>query len=180
MSQRINDMPTLTVNAHVVLRLLTHDDEAEEYRLLMDNYDYFSKWIFWLNESFTQKHLHDDLEDTLQKYAKQEIYLMGVYVDDELVGAVDVRDIVPGESAEVGYFIAEKFTGRGLASTCTLKLIEYVRDKHHVPYFYLHTFVDNAASSRVAEKMGFAYERTVGDEVKEKRYGRHFVGIKRY
>lgn len=170
-------MQPLAVREGVELRLLSHDTEDEEYRLLMDNYDYFSKWIFWLNESFTKQKLHDEVEDTLQKYAKQEIYLMGVYVGDELVGAVDVRDIAQGESAEVGYFIAEKFTSQGLASQSTQRLIDYVREKHDVKYFYLHTLLDNTASSKVAEKMGFVYEKNVKDPktgIEEKRYGRRF------
>ena len=167
-------MHPLKVREGVELRLLSHDTEDEEYRLLMDNYDYFSKWIFWMNESFTKQKLHDEINDTLEKYEKQEMYLMGVYVGDELVGAVDVRDIIPGDSAETGYFIAEKFTGKGLASASTKRLIDHVREKHDVKYFYLHTLLDNAASSRVAEKMGFTYEKNVKDAktgIEEKRYG---------
>lgn len=84
------------------------------------------------------------------------MYAMGIYVDGQLVGNVDVRDIVNGQSAEVGYLLAEAFTGRGIVTKSMTALMDYVQKKHDMRKFYLNTYADNEASKRVAERLGFA------------------------
>ena len=163
----------IKVDDSVLLRLQTHETEDQEYRLIMDNFDYLKPWVFWVNDTFDKGTLYRGIEDNLKGFRNKQAYTMGVYVDGVLVGFVDVRNIVAGESAEAGYWIAEQFTGKGLASRCTLRLIDYVREKHDVDNFYLLTMVDNVASSRVAEKMDFHFDSTVDNQeynIQEKRY----------
>ena len=167
----------IKVDDSVELRLLNHETDDSVYALIMQNYDYLKEWVFWVNEKFDRKLAKHFTDLNLQSFAEQKAYIMGVYVDGKLVGSVDVRDIVPGDSAEVGYWIAEDFTGRGLASRCTMSLIDYVRQKHGVKHFYLLTLVDNIASVRVAEKMGFTFDSIVHNDkynIQEKRYVKNY------
>lgn len=82
-----------------------------------------------------------------------------------LVGGAILKEVAPGKpSAEVGYWTAAGARGRGvapraLAALTTWALDTFVHDGL-VRLELLHQ-VDNPASCRVAEKCGYAYDRTL-------------------
>ncbi|MFC8076602.1 GNAT family N-acetyltransferase [Streptomyces sp. NPDC057307] len=82
---------------------------------------------------------------------------------DRLVGNVAVkRGAVPGDCAEVGYWTAVEARGRGIASRALEALTGWAFDTlDGVTRLELLHQIDNIASCRVAEKTGYAYERTL-------------------
>lgn len=60
----------------------------------------------------------------------------------------------PSGAVEMGYWIARPFWGRGLASEACVALIEIARALG-LPRLEASHFVDNPASGRVLEKLGF-------------------------
>lgn len=167
-----NDSLTLTVDDHVELRLHTVNDAEREWQFIFENLTFFGQWVNWATPSYGKDDVRRDMEGNLAKYKSGQMYAMGVYYDDELMGNVDVRDIVPSGAAEIGYMLAEKFTGHGLAPKCMQVLMDYVQEKHNIRQFYLHTYADNRASIRVAEKLGFTLDATLTREQgkEERRY----------
>lgn len=145
----------LKVDSEIELRLLTLDDVSEEWQLLTESIDYLKQWVDWAQPTYTADDMRRDMANNVAKYEAGEMYAMGIYVSKKLVGNVDIRDIVDGESAEVGYFLKKSHTGRGIATKSTRVLIEYVQEKHKVQTFYLTMYAGNDASKNVAERLGF-------------------------
>ena len=86
----------------------------------------------------------------------------------EAVGSVELRP--SGDQAEVSYFVAAEFRGRGLAPHALTALLNWTRDELPlVRHVSLNCHIDNLASQRVAEKTGFAIRERDGDEL---RFGR--------
>lgn len=71
------------------------------------------------------------------------------------VGAL-VRD--EGKSREIGYWIRPDAAGRGLATEAAAALVQHAFVVDRVGWVTLHCDVRNAASARVAEKLGFRRE----------------------
>jgi RimJ/RimL family protein N-acetyltransferase len=67
-----------------------------------------------------------------------------------LVGAVGL-----GPAAELGYWIARPFWGRGIATEAGAALIANARDSLRLPRLVAGHFTDNPASGRVLQKLGF-------------------------
>ena len=65
------------------------------------------------------------------------------------------------QKAEVGYRIAERYTGKGIASNCLRELIFEARARFGLQSLYANVLDNNPASKRVLEKQGF---RSVGYE----------------
>ena len=146
----------LVVDASTVLRPRSLANERAIYAFLDKNRAYLGKWVAWVRDYKPEK-LHQDILDTLQETADGTFLLFDIFYNDEFVGAVDAHDVVAGQSAELGYYIGEKFIGKGLATHCTQKLIDFLIEHSNIHYFYLEVIKGNSPSIRVAEKLGFIY-----------------------
>lgn len=83
-----------------------------------------------------------------------------IVVEGDPVGGIGY---VPGHdierySAEVGYWLGEPYWGRGIVSEALNALSEYAFREADVLRLFALSFAENAASIRVLEKAGFAFE----------------------
>ena len=83
-----------------------------------------------------------------------------IAVDDEAVGSIGfvLRTDVERVSAEIGYWLAEPFWGRGITTEALIALTKYAIDTHGLTRVYALPFAWNAASCRVLEKAGYVLE----------------------
>jgi [ribosomal protein S5]-alanine N-acetyltransferase len=83
-----------------------------------------------------------------------------IAVDDEAVGSVGfvLRTDVERVSAEIGYWLAEPFWGRGITTEALIALTEYAIGTHGLTRIYALPFAWNVASCRVLEKAGYVLE----------------------
>jgi RimJ/RimL family protein N-acetyltransferase len=71
-----------------------------------------------------------------------------------LVGAIGMGPSPDGEM-ELGYWIARPYWGRGIATEAGAALIANARDSLRLPRLVAGHFIDNPASGRVLQKLGF-------------------------
>ena len=87
----------------------------------------------------------------------------GIAIDDQIVGGIGL-DVNPGgvaaceHCAEIGYWLGEKFWGRGIATEALNAMTEWAFRELHLVRLYAKVFARNPASARVLEKAGFAFE----------------------
>lgn len=80
--------------------------------------------------------------------------------EDELVGQLTVSSITSGSvsSAQLGYWIAEDFAGRGITPVAVALAVDYCMNDLRLHRVEICIRPENAASLRVVEKLGFRYE----------------------
>ena len=83
-----------------------------------------------------------------------------IVVNDEAVGSVGyvLRQDVERVSAEIGYWLAEPFWGRGITSDALSAVTAYAVETHQLTRVFAVPFAWNAASCRVLEKAGYVLE----------------------
>jgi [ribosomal protein S5]-alanine N-acetyltransferase len=83
-----------------------------------------------------------------------------IAVDDEAVGSIGfvLRTDVERVSAEIGYWLAEPFWGRGITTEALVALTKYAVATHGLTRIYALPFAWNVASCRVLEKAGYVLE----------------------
>jgi RimJ/RimL family protein N-acetyltransferase len=81
-------------------------------------------------------------------------------VGGEAIGSVGfvLRLDVERVSAEIGYWLAEPFWGRGIATEALVAVTDYAITTHKLTRIYALPFAWNAASCRVLEKAGYQLE----------------------
>ena len=86
---------------------------------------------------------------------------------DELLGTVSLRRYVRDRRAELGYWLAARAWGRGLATEAARAIVAFAFDELRLPRLICLFEPENTASRRVAEKVGMTFERMAvieGDE----------------
>jgi ribosomal-protein-alanine N-acetyltransferase len=86
--------------------------------------------------------------------------LFAIAVDGDAVGGIGYspHQDVERVSAEVGYWLAEPFWGRGIMSEALAAVTKHAIKTHHLTRVYAVPFAWNPASCRVLEKAGYVLE----------------------
>ena len=94
---------------------------------------------------------------------ENETFAFAVTADNKVVGSIGVfrQGNIHRQTAELGYYIAEEYWGKGMMTEAVKQMCEYVFEKSDIIRIYAEPFAYNAASCRVLEKAGFQYEGTL-------------------
>ena len=91
---------------------------------------------------------------------ENETFAFAVTVDDRAIGSITVlrKDNIHRRTAELGYYIAEEYWGRGIMTEAVRQICGYVFNNSDIVRIYAEPFAFNTASCRVLEKAGFRFE----------------------
>ncbi|MFI5803451.1 GNAT family N-acetyltransferase [Streptomyces sp. NPDC051561] len=106
---------------------------------------------------FVESGFAERLAALLAEQAAGEIaFHVLVAEDGEVLGRFNLVDLDTTEgSAEIGYRLAEKATGRGLATATVRELIALAAERYGIHTLHAGTSLDNAASRAVLARTGF-------------------------
>jgi len=117
------------------------------------------------NRTYFAESINDRGDDFFEKFAERHLELLAeqesgacayyVLVDDETVlGRFNLYDLIDG-TANAGYRVAQRFSGRGVATFGLSELCLIARKKHALRILRATTSNENVASQRVLIKAGF-------------------------
>ena len=94
---------------------------------------------------------------------ENDTFAFAITVDDKVIGSIGVfrQRNIHRQTAELGYYIAEEYWGKGIMTEAVKQICEYVFNKSDIIRIFAEPFAYNAASCRVLEKAGFQYEGTL-------------------
>ena len=94
---------------------------------------------------------------------ESETFAFAITVDNMVIGSIGIfrQGNIHRQTAELGYYIAEEYWGKGIMTEAVKQICEYVFDKSDIIRIYAEPFAYNIASCRVLEKVGFQYEGTL-------------------
>ncbi|MGH9142315.1 MAG: GNAT family N-acetyltransferase [Vicinamibacterales bacterium] len=117
----------------------------------------------WLNlrDAFPHPYSSHDAREFIRSVrTRAPETTFAIAVNDEAIGSVGfvLRPDVERVSAEIGYWIAEAFWGRGIATEALMALTDYAITTYALTRVYALPFAWNTASCRVLEKAGYRLE----------------------
>ena len=94
---------------------------------------------------------------------EKETFAFAITADNKVIGSIGVfrQENIHRQTAELGYYIAEEYWGKGIMTEAVKQICEYVFDKSDIIRIYAEPFAYNTPSCRVLEKAGFQYEGTL-------------------
>lgn len=92
-----------------------------------------------------------------------ETFAFAITVDNRAVGSIGVfrQGNIHRRTAELGYYVAEPYWGRGIMTEAVKQICAYVFEHSDIVRIYAEPFSYNIPSCRVLEKAGFQYEGTL-------------------
>lgn len=111
---------------------------------------------------YTEKDALEFINSTLQA-PKDSQYSWAVQWKGKAIGSIGLfrQSNIHFRSAELGYYIAESYWGKGIVTSAVKEACDYVFEHTDIVRIYAEPFSRNRASCRVLEKAGFIQEGTM-------------------
>lgn len=81
-----------------------------------------------------------------------------IEIDGKVAGSVGFNKISKEHKAEIGYWLAEKYWGKGIMTEVVREVVKFGFEKLKLRRIYAHTFPFNKASAGVLKNNGFKFE----------------------
>lgn len=142
-----------------VLRPMSPADAPAMLALVTRNRAHLDKWLRWSARIKAQ----EDVEAMITHHATLAAAGLGghwaIWHQDELAGGVICHGISRlDQNAEVGYWLGEEYTGKGLATRASAALVDHLLRVERLHRIEMLCGVGNARSRAVAERLGFVNE----------------------
>lgn len=91
---------------------------------------------------------------------KNCVFAFAITYKGKVVGSIGAfrQSNVHFKTAELGYYVAEEYWGRGIATCAVMQVCDYVFSNSDIIRIYAEPFAYNEPSCRVLEKAGFTLE----------------------
>jgi len=141
------------------LRILEARHAEEFLRFIAANRAYLGEYLGWALTMETVEYARDFIKRGLTRFAEDGLPMVGIWQDGKMAGGMlffplDYRV----RATEIGYWLGEQATGRGLMTRAARAMLGFVFDEVGVNRVGLQAEVGNQRSRAVAERLGFTFE----------------------
>ena len=94
---------------------------------------------------------------------ENDTFAFEITVNGKVIGSIGAfrQTNIHNKTAELGYYIAEEYWGKGIMTEAVKQFCDYVFSHTDIIRIYAEPFSYNIGSCRVLEKAGFQYEGTL-------------------
>lgn len=141
-----------------VLRAWRRDD-AQDLAIALSN----KKVLDNLRDGLPFPYTADDAGEyisAMMNADNEKIYAFAITVNDKVIGSIGVfrQENIHARTAEMGYYIAEPYWGRGIGTSAVGQVCDRIFRTTDIIRIFAEPFSYNAASCRILEKSGFVLE----------------------
>ena len=141
------------------LRVLRPDDGVELSRLIDGNHEHLMRWHPWVPGLRDLESWESYIRVNLDRYARGEGIACGIWLNNQIVGVVECQDVnLESRSTELGYWLVEEQTGKGIATRACEALLSYAFNSLKLNRVVIRCTVGHDGSVRLAERLGFLRE----------------------
>ena len=140
----------------IQLQLVSRGHEAAVFAFERANRTYFTKSINDRSDAFFEQYPERHRELMTEQEAGTSAFYVSVDDQSAVVGRFNLYRISDG-TAEVGYRVAERVSGRGVATSGVQALCRIAHEDLGLSSLTGSTSFENVASQHVLLKAGFAY-----------------------
>ena len=114
-----------------------------------------------MTDRFPHPYTVDDAKSFIEFANRDEpVHIFAIDINGEAVGGIGIhpQEDVFRKNAELGYWLAEPFWGKGIITKAIIQMIEFAFQTYDINRVFARPFGTNKASQRVLEKAGFTLE----------------------
>jgi ribosomal-protein-alanine N-acetyltransferase len=154
------DLTTPRRHENVAIRLVRPRDARLIQQELLSNRAWLRPWEATSPDAPVSFDMRAGVRRLLQQYRDGTGVPLVMEADGELAGQLNVWGIARGSlaSATIGYWVSERFAGRGITTTSVALATDVCFDEMRLHRMEICIRPENHASLRVVEKLGFRYE----------------------
>lgn len=160
-------MTQLTVDNEIKL-LPVHESFAEQYaELAKADYAYLCKWLHWPRVCHKPDDFKNFILDSQKSYAEGTSMLCAIDYQGKVIGNAGFKAIDQELSmAEIGYWIASDYQGKGIVTRICQYLIDYAFSTLNISKVQISVAENNSPSRAVCERLGMKLEGIITNSEK--------------
>ena len=146
----------------VLVDRLDLEDSDELFALIDDNRAYLRRWLDFLDATLIPDDTRSFIDSTIEQFQGQRVCTCAIRVDGRIVGVIG-HHFIDWENryAHLGYWLAERWQGRGLATRACAAMIEHAFRELELNRVELSCGTGNRRSRAIPERLGFTHEGTL-------------------
>jgi RimJ/RimL family protein N-acetyltransferase len=148
------------------LQLRAHEPNmAAQLKAAIDaNLEHLQRWMPWaMNEPSSIQEIERRIEHFIATFETGPSwgYVMFLRGEERVVGGIGIHASVGPRALELGYWMDERYTGRGLATEATGALTELALSLPDVDRVEIRCDPNNVASAAIPRRLGYRYVTTL-------------------
>lgn len=153
------------VDSEIKLALVQHSFAPLYAQLAKDNFEYLEEWLAWPPVCKSQCDFEEFIQRSLHDYADGKSMVCAIFYQNELVGNASFNTINRDlKKAEIGYWLAQPFQGKGVVTRVCQALINIAFSDLNMQKIQISVAVENKPSRSVCERLGMMLEGVITNE----------------
>ncbi len=146
-------------NSEIYLNPINLNSAPYIFELVDSNRNYLRRWLPWVDNTL----MIEDTSDFIRFETGDDFYskrlVFEIWIGKNLCGLIDVHDgDFRMKSAEIGYWLAEEFQGRGIVTAACRKLFLLLFDEYGLELIKIKCAEGNYKSQNVPKRLHFKLE----------------------
>jgi ribosomal-protein-serine acetyltransferase len=168
-------MEKLTIDDNLFLERLKLSHVEVIFNAIDQNRKFLRKWLpfvdFTIRMVDTEKFVRSILDKPFER--RDEVYV--IWYKHEFAGLIGFKDADRiNDKIEIGYWLIEKVTGKGVATKATQKMVNLAFRNMDMNRVQIRCGVGNEKSSAIPKRLGFSFE---GIERAGERHNHEYIDL---
>ncbi|NNE68686.1 MAG: GNAT family N-acetyltransferase [Pyrinomonadaceae bacterium] len=152
-------MRKLVVEENLELRELKPEDSVEIAAVVENCFDHLTTWLPWVNSTYTAKDTKVFIKRARILSEQGRGLQMAVVQNGRIVGGIGFNNIdTVNRVAEIGYWLSESATGKGLMTKCCKALVDHGFRELGLNRIVIRCATENTKSQAIPLRLGFTFE----------------------
>lgn len=155
-------MINIYISEQLELKQLELKDAPALFALIDRSRKSLRRFLPWVDYNTKLQHSENFIKTMLRKADELSDFAFGIWYDKQLCGVIDLHDwskIL--QIAEIGYWIDNEFTGKGIARASCKALLDYAFTELKLNKVEIRFALENVRSAKIPIKLGFRREGTI-------------------
>ena len=149
----------IRVDDHITLALLEQRHAPELFQMIDESRDTLRQWLPWVDATATVEDSVIHIQQTLQQFANNQGYQLGICYEGHIVGRVGMHGINRQNlSTSIGYWLSPKYEGKGIMTKACAALLALCFTALDLERVEIRAAVDNSKSRAIPKRLGFVEE----------------------
>jgi ribosomal-protein-serine acetyltransferase len=148
----------IKVNEHISLNLVEEKHAETILNLVYANKHILREWFPWVDDA-DLKFIKKFISNSKRQYKAKTDYACVIMYNTQIIGRIGIYQIDnKNKIGAIGYWLDEKFQGKGIITKASIAIINYAFDVLHLNRIEIKCGTENYKSQGIPERLQFKKE----------------------
>ena len=152
-------MNAIIVDTNIRIEGIRVTHTFQVYQAIDQNREFLSTWLPFVRQTRSQDDTEAFIRSVLAEQANRKEEVFVVWYNDYFAGLIGLKDTDHlNQKTEIGYWLIEKMTGKGIMTRCVKTLTDYAFSTMKMNRVQIKCAIGNDKSSAIPKRLGFQFE----------------------